>query len=148
MSPNQSLSQRHKQQAQHNENFASDVASFLPPKGQANQDYDYLDWAITGLFYSALHWVRAFLASKGYGFDDYGSHKDAFRLLKKHLKDLVSQNQLIEEKVGSVLIYYVSLKDNSEEVRYNLPDPDKIRQLYKDSCDHYSRLKDFFSKLV
>ena len=47
----------HLEKAKHNESF---VASF---------DLDstpFLDWAITGMFYSALHYVEAYFAKQGY----------------------------------------------------------------------------------
>lgn len=50
---------QHIDKAKYNEQFFEDVK------------YDYPDWAITGLFYSALHYVDAYLVSKGHSAEDH-----------------------------------------------------------------------------
>lgn len=37
----------------------------------------YPDWSVTALFYSALHFTRAWLKNKGYSDDDFKTHTDA-----------------------------------------------------------------------
>jgi hypothetical protein len=46
----------HRAKAEHNEFLANEL------------DNPFWDWAITGLFYSALHYVEAYLATKGIHF--------------------------------------------------------------------------------
>ncbi len=46
----------HIKKAKHNEEFADSFDKKKSP---------YLDWALTGIFYSAVHYIEAFLATKG-----------------------------------------------------------------------------------
>lgn len=47
--------QEHLNQARHNETFIQRLL----------QGTRYMDWAVTGLFYTALHYIEAFLATQG-----------------------------------------------------------------------------------
>lgn len=86
----------HLRQAQHNESF---VASF---------DLDstlYLDWAVTGIFYAALHYIEAFLAIQNIHSPAHVSRDSIFQ--KEHvLKPAYNQ--------------YRILKTRSESARYDL----------------------------
>ena len=66
----------------------------------------YTDWAPTGMFYEALHWVEAFLATKGYHCGDHKQRKWAMRRIYR--SDLVT----IEAD-------YSNLKKISEKARYD-----------------------------
>jgi hypothetical protein len=58
---------------------------------------EFVDWAVTVLFYCALHWLRALLAQEGYQVRNYRDEEDAItgtgvftpRALEwyRHLKD-------------------------------------------------------------
>ena len=97
----------HLHKAQHNEGF---VASL-------NLDQTaYLDWAVTGLFYAALHYVESFLAN-------YNTHPSTHG----------SRDQVFRQHVGLKPIYnqYRILKTRSENARYGLQqfDPAQVREL-------------------
>lgn len=67
--------------------------------------HDYPDWAITGIFYSAVHLIEAFLASKGIHVEDHKERARHIALLKE-LKPLFQ--------------YYRALYDYSVNARYKL----------------------------
>jgi len=50
---------QHIKKAAHNEQFFDHVK------------HDYPDWAMTGLFYSVLHYIEAYLATKGIHVEDH-----------------------------------------------------------------------------
>lgn len=67
---------------------------------------EFLDWAVTGLFYSALHYIDAYLARV----KDYHppEHKPRTRLVAT------------EAKLGIIYEDYRRLKDQSEAARYRV----------------------------
>lgn len=81
----------HKAKAGHNENF---VASIEDP---------YWDWAITGLFYAAVHYVMAFLAKKSV-------HPVLHQVRNSH----VHRDPIL----NPIYVDYRELQDNSEDARY------------------------------
>ena len=86
----------HLHQAQHNEAF---VASF---------DLDstaYLDWAVTGIFYAALHYVESLLADRNIHPETHLSRDRVFQQ-QQNLKPIYNQ--------------YRILKTRSESARYDL----------------------------
>ncbi len=98
----------HSSKAEYNEAF------FLETKGQ------YQDWAITGLFYSALHYVDALLSKKGHSVEN---HARRFWYVKsaKELKSLYPD--------------YRALYDHSVNARYKMwkfteAELDEIRKEY------------------
>jgi hypothetical protein len=64
----------------------------------------FVDWAVTVLFYCALHWLRALLAQQGYQVKNYRDEDDAIR----GTGILTSQ----------ALQWYRHLKDSSRQARY------------------------------
>lgn len=58
--------QEHKSKALHNEKF---LGSHKLSEGE------FVDWAVTALFYSALHWMRALAAQEGYTIRSYRKSK-------------------------------------------------------------------------
>ena len=98
----------HIDQAQHNEQFFSsfDISTTL-----------FLDWVVSGVFYSALHYLDSYFAKKG-----------------KHPLNHAARNDLIfanKPDLGKPFYYlYRPLKDDSEEGRYNMRafTPEEIRR--------------------
>ncbi len=66
----------------------------------------YTDWAPTGMFYESLHWVEAFLATKGHQYRKHYQREQAMRLL--YPSDL-----------GAIEADYSKLKQDSEAARYD-----------------------------
>lgn len=106
----------HIAQAHHNERF---FATIDPAQ--------YSDWAVTVLFYSALHYIDAYLATTGYL--DPGTHPERLRLIRSNAV------------TRAVYREYSRLKNYSENARYygarftpidvrglNLGDLDRIRR--------------------
>ena len=94
------MPQRHEhlRRAQENESLAVGLL------GEADKPY-CTDWAITLLFYSAVHWVDGYLAQKN-------------QRPTSHLH----RDTIIETNGSLTAIYrdYRRLKDMSEEARYNI----------------------------
>ena len=96
----------HLSKAQHNEVFASTL----------NQDPNYAsyrDWAVTGYFYSAIHYIEAYLASK---------------VPAVHSPDHRARDAVVGSDSVLLPIYdqYRELKDDSTNARYNMTMPTPI----------------------
>ena len=65
----------------------------------------YTDWAPTGMFYESLHWVEAFLATKGHHYREHKQRKWAMRLYPSEL--------------GVIQVDYSLLKQDSQKGRYD-----------------------------
>ena len=65
----------------------------------------YPDWAPSGMFYEALHWVEAFLATKGYHCREHKQRKWAMR-------------RVYRSDLGTIEVDYSKLKQVSETARY------------------------------
>jgi uncharacterized protein (UPF0332 family) len=89
----------HREKALHNERFLE--AQNLP-RGE------FIDWAVTVLFYSALHWMRALAAQEGYQIRSYQEEERIFQLVPT-----LAQDQ-------RVYAWYRQLKDESRDVRYEI----------------------------
>jgi len=78
----------------------------------------YTDWAPIGMFYEALHWVEAFLATKGHHYHEHKQRKWAMR-------------RLYASELGTIEADYSKLKQDSETARYDCykHTPKEIRQL-------------------
>jgi uncharacterized protein (UPF0332 family) len=84
------IPEKHYQKALYNEKFFHDIKQ------------NYTDWAITGIFYSALHLVDAFLARKKLYPKD---HKERTNYVGKipmsnYLNDSIKQHQNSLKKCG------------------------------------------------
>lgn len=99
---------KHKNQAQHNENFYEKI----------RQD-SFTDWAATGLFYAALHYIEGYLESKGIR---VGNHKERAKWVN------------IEKQLKSLYPHYRILYDISVNARYKFHRLTKtdLSRLYSD----------------
>ena len=89
--------EEHIEKARYNEQFFSSFNLDTTP---------FLDWVVNGIFYSALHYLDSYLASKG---ENPGEHRERIRLIQG------------DPKLGQLIFYhYMSLRDDSEEGRYNM----------------------------
>jgi hypothetical protein len=89
--------QDHLKQAVHNENFYSSFNLNKTP---------YLDWVVTGIFYSALHYVDSYFATQN-----------------KHPLNHSERNHFIshDQNLGrNFYTNYRGLKDDSNRARYNM----------------------------
>ena len=111
--------EQHLEEAAHNERFLADhdlVAS------------EYLDWAVTVISYSALHYVDALLA-RSYGFHPRDHRERSHRIhhepaLRRHLR-----NDFEDLKNDGIEARYTDRVFTKEEVtRYILPLLDKIKR--------------------
>ena len=64
----------------------------------------FTDWAVTGMFYESLHWVEAFLDTKGY-------HSGGHPQREKNML-------LFESELRAIHTDYGKLKQDSETCRY------------------------------
>lgn len=64
----------------------------------------FLDWVVTGLFYEGVHWVEAFLDTRGEHSDD---HKKRLWAMRRNTA-----------AVGSITADLETLKQESENARY------------------------------
>lgn len=85
----------HLQKARHNEQFVDSFELASTP---------YLDWVITGIFYAALHYVDAFLATQAV---HPGSHSRRDAEVKLFLGT-------------GFYLDYRALKDDSQDARYRV----------------------------
>ena len=110
----------HKAQALHNENFFSDLESYS----------NYNDWVITGIFYSALHYIDSYFGGLSKP-KHPNSHKDRTRFIQGD-----STTMLIMKN-------YRKLKDYSMNARYKL-----IQINPQDIKDAKSQLNDIKSTIL
>lgn len=68
-------------------------------------DTSFTDWAIIGMFYESLHWIEAYLDTRGY---HSSKHSDRFRNMQMFVSDL-----------GLIQADYDMLKQDSEACRYD-----------------------------
>ena len=90
-----STKDEHVSQAEHNRAFWNGLG--LPTTA-------FRDWVVVGVFYEAVHWLEAFLATKG-------EHSDV------HVNRLTAIRRNRTE-VGSLQLDYELLKQESENARY------------------------------
>ncbi len=90
---------QHIAKAEHNERFFIAISEgFQPSYGQ------YHDWVVTGMFYSALHYVDAYLARV------WGIHPET------HGNRIRSAHRI--SQLRPMLNYYTALSSGSIEARY------------------------------
>ena len=113
----------HQRQAESNEAFYADVRGDLG---------SYQDWQVTSLFYAALHYVDAYLATK-----------DVHPKLHKDRDWYVSS----EAQLRHISIDYLTLKDRSMEARYDtVIFPTAFPEQKYDN--EYSRIKNHIGPLL
>ncbi len=92
----------------------------------------FADWAPTGMFYESLHWVEAFLATKGHQYRKHYQREQAMRLL--YPSDLGAiEADFKDLKKDSATGRYKCYKHTPEEARQLIPLVDHIK-------DHLSQL--------
>ena len=96
----------HLAKAEHNEIFASTL-------NQDSRYVNYRDWVVTGYFYSAIHYVEAYLASK---------------MPAVHSTDHRARDAEVGSDQVLLSIYdeYRELKDDSTNARYNMEMPTPV----------------------
>lgn len=103
--------QRHQKQADHNYQLLKENI-FPDPCG--NKNVDYKDWNITILFYTALHYVQAYLSknssSLGYR-TEFGSHHDR--------NNYLARISMTDHLLAKVVEDYITLCNASFLARYN-----------------------------
>ena len=92
--------EEHLRQAEHNERFFNELDINTTP---------YLDWVVTGIFYSAIHYIRAIAAK--YAFTNISSYGDM---------DAVFDRLSIFKRHRDIYADYRQLKDDSRAVRYDM----------------------------
>jgi len=85
----------HKGQAEHNRAFWESYNLDSTP---------YLDWVVIGLFYESVHWIEAYLDTRG---EHSGGHPDRLRHIRRYRAD-----------IGTIRNDYEVLKTESENARY------------------------------
>ena len=91
----------------------------------------FTDWAVTGMFYEAVHWVEAFLDTKGCDSRDH-SRRD-LNMLEWASAFGVIQADYTKLKQDSETARYECYKHTSDEIRQLIPLVDNIK-------DHISQL--------
>ena len=74
---------------------------------------EFVDWAVTVLFYSALHWMRALAAQEGYQLKAYKSYK----------KGILGEEEVFRGTgifTQQAFDWYSHLKDDSRDARYEM----------------------------
>lgn len=92
--------EQHLGQARHNERFLTTFDLSVSP---------YLDWAVTVIFYAALHYLRALAAR--YGFISISSYVDEDRTF--------ARLSVLRRNAG-IYADYRQLKDDSRAARYEM----------------------------
>lgn len=87
--------EQHIDQANHNYQFWNRLNSETTP---------YLDWVVSAIFYEAVHWVEAFLATKEINSGTHAKRRSAV--------------QSYSAELGSILTDFDNLKYESENARY------------------------------
>jgi len=114
--------QKHIKQAEKNERFFISFPLASTP---------YLDWVVTGMFYTALHYVDAYLAAKSI-----------------HPSDHYERNQLVarEKELRLIEQEYLSLYNSSRLARYECKEfkPSEVRTILDTDltkvCNHVKPL--------
>ena len=93
--------QEHLDQAARNEEFANAISGL---------DTRFTEWEVTALFYSALHYVSAFLAIQGY---DAKNHHERRNLIAQHTNVSYEYDNLLQHSMDA---RYEMKKFTPEEV--------------------------------
>lgn len=109
--------EKHTEYAERNEKLGSELEPSYP------------DWSITAYFYSALHWTRAWLKSKGYSDSDFSNHREA----EKSLFD-----------AGFCRLNdYKDLRSLSREMRYQCPTDHRAILLINQAKEDLQLVKEY-----
>ena len=85
----------HTDQAEHNRAFWESYELDSTP---------YLDWVVIGIFYESVHWIEAYLDTKG---EHSGGHPVRLQSIRRYRAD-----------IGTIRSDYEVLKTESENARY------------------------------
>ncbi len=85
----------------------------------------FRDWAVTGIFYEAMHWVEAFLASKGYHSGNHPERTRNMRLYKSDFKPIQTDYDTLKQ--DSETARYDCYKHTAKEARQLIPLVDNIK---------------------
>ena len=107
----------HQRKAEHDERFVSTFDLTTTP---------YLDWAITALFYSGLHYIEAYFATRGVHSADHRTRDSAVQR-DVNIKQLYSDYS--ELKNFSINARYYMVGFTTDDVRYLQGRLDSIRRL-------------------
>lgn len=117
----------HINKAKYNENFFEDIRNSYP------------DWAITGLFYSALHYVDAFLKSKQISAEDHKT-RSWFINSTKQLKSIYSEYRaMYDYSVNARYKMWIVNKESLEDIYKNFYLP--IKKHLKDLLEKEGKSK-------
>lgn len=99
----------HTDQAEHNRAFWESYNLDSTP---------YLDWVVIGIFYESVHWIEAYLDTKG---EHSGGHPDRLRNIKRYRADIGEIRSDYEVlRTESVNARYLCHKHNSTEISGDL----------------------------
>jgi len=85
----------------------------------------YTDWAPTGMFYEALHWVEAFLASKEYHSGNHPERARNMRHFKSDFKPIQTDYDTLKQ--DSETARYRCYKHTANQIRQLIPLVDSIK---------------------
>ena len=111
----------HETQALHNDRFWQSLDVGTTP---------YTDWIVNGIFYSAIHWIEAYLATIN---SHSSSHANRSTIMKglfwlRDHPDMITDYELL--RTESENARYVGRKYTDEEITADLiPALDRIRQI-------------------
>lgn len=69
---------------------------------------DFIDWVVTGIFYEGVHWIEAFLATKG---RHSRSHAERSQTMQRCLQGM-------DPIMNPILVDYYTLELDSRNARY------------------------------
>ena len=102
--------------ATHNRNFWTSIDLDGSP---------FTDWALTGMFYESVHWVEAFLATKGYNSGNHPERSRNMRFYKSDFKPIQADYDTLKQ--DSETARYDCYKHTADEIRQCIPLADAIK---------------------
>lgn len=108
-------------------------------------DTPYLDWAVVALFYAALHWVEAYLATVSDPIGPQNPRREGGHHAGGHSQRY--NKVLSSPDLSPIRREYRELMTRSEEARYNCwdPPPDFVSSL---ATGEYEAIKNHISPLL
>jgi hypothetical protein len=94
-----------------------------------NLDLDstqFVDWAVTGIFYEGVHWVEAFLATRSHHSDNHKRRLYAMQHNAAYLRAIMTDLEVLKHESENAR--YMCYKHTASDVRRDLiPIADKIK---------------------
>ena len=102
-----SKANKHTQQASHNKEFYDLI-----------KNHPFYDWAATGLFYAAIHYIEGYLSTKSIS---VGNHRDRLTYISriKDLKPIYNQYRMLYDVSVNARYKFLKLKRKDVEELYN-----------------------------